>query len=248
MENKVLAVVNGRNITQQDFNMLMQGLGQQAAMQFSSPEGQKRLLEELVNQELFYADAVDTGMENEEAFKAELEQMKVTALKQYYMKKLLNSVKVEDKEADKYYNDNKDKFKMPESVKASHILVDSEEKAKEILAEIKDGLSFEEAAKNNSKCPSNAQGGDLGEFTRGRMVPEFEDAAFAMEVDEISEPVKTQFGYHIIKVTNKTVEKTMSLEESKPKVIQYLTDVKRNELYLNKSSELKGKYEVKINE
>jgi peptidyl-prolyl cis-trans isomerase C len=136
MENKVLAVVNGRNITQQDLNMLMQGLGQQGAMQFSSPEGQKRLLEELVNQELFYADAVDNGMDNEEAFKAELEQMKINALKQYYMRNLLADVKVEDEEAVNYYNEHTEMFKKPESVKASHILVDDEEKAKEVLAEI----------------------------------------------------------------------------------------------------------------
>jgi peptidyl-prolyl cis-trans isomerase C len=88
----------------------------------------------------------------------------------------------------------------------------------------------------------------LGEFTRGKMVPEFEDAAFAMEVDEISEPVKTQFGYHIIKVTDKKAEGTMTLEEVKPRLTQQLVAMKQNELYLNKSSELKGKYEVKINE
>ena len=90
-------------------------------------------------------------------------------------------------------------FKGESSARAKHILVETEEKAKEIKEKINNGLSFEDAAKEFSSCPSSSQGGDLGSFTRGRMVPEFEDAAFSLEVGEVSEPVKTQFGYHLIK-------------------------------------------------
>lgn len=89
-------------------------------------------------------------------------------------------------------------------VKASHILVATEDEAKKILEDIRAGkMSFEDAAKKFSKCPSGAEGGDLGYFGRGMMIKEFEDAAFATAAGEISAPVKTQFGWHLIKVVDK---------------------------------------------
>lgn len=88
-------------------------------------------------------------------------------------------------------------------VRASHILVEDESKANELKKEIEDGAEFAEVAKKNSKCPSGESGGDLGFFGKGMMVKEFEDAAFSLEVGQVSEPVKTQFGYHLIIVTDK---------------------------------------------
>jgi len=85
------------------------------------------------------------------------------------------------------------------SVSAKHILVDHEHEATDLLAKLKDGSSFEELAAKFSKCPSGKQGGDLGNFSRGQMVKPFEDVAFALEENEVSAPVKTQFGYHLIK-------------------------------------------------
>jgi peptidyl-prolyl cis-trans isomerase C len=86
-------------------------------------------------------------------------------------------------------------------VRACHILVKTEEEARNLLEQIKTGKDFAELARMHSECPSGKRGGDLGFFTRGQMVKEFEDAAFTMERGQVSEPVKTQFGYHIIKVT-----------------------------------------------
>jgi peptidyl-prolyl cis-trans isomerase C len=86
----------------------------------------------------------------------------------------------------------------PSSVKARHILVKNEYEAQDLIKKINEGSSFEELAQKFSSCPSSAHGGDLGEFTRGRMVPEFETAAFGLAVDEVSAPIRTQFGYHLI--------------------------------------------------
>lgn len=83
-------------------------------------------------------------------------------------------------------------------IKARHILVDQEFEAKDLLKKMSEGSTFEELAQKFSKCPSRARGGDLGEFGKGRMVPSFEEAAFALKVDEVSGPVRTQFGYHLI--------------------------------------------------
>jgi len=88
-------------------------------------------------------------------------------------------------------------------VRASHILVKDEETAKKLKAEIEGGLDFAEVAKKNSMCPSKENGGDLGSFGKGQMVKEFEDVAFSLDVGAVSSPVKTQFGYHLIVVTEK---------------------------------------------
>jgi parvulin-like peptidyl-prolyl isomerase len=88
-------------------------------------------------------------------------------------------------------------------VRASHILVETEKEANELLKRIEAGESFEELAKKYSKCPSGRNGGDLGYFTRGMMVPEFEEAAFELPKGKVSKPVQTDFGYHLIKVYDK---------------------------------------------
>ena len=85
------------------------------------------------------------------------------------------------------------------SVSAKHILVEAEHEAQDLLKKMAEGVEFEDLAQKFSKCPSGRQGGDLGEFGRGRMVPSFEEAAFGLEVDQVSGPVQTQFGYHLIK-------------------------------------------------
>ncbi len=93
---------------------------------------------------------------------------------------------------------------MSEEVRASHILVETEEEANNLLNDIKDGkINFETAAAQKSLCPSGSVGGDLGFFGKGMMVKPFEDAAFALEVGELSKPVQTQFGWHLIQVTDK---------------------------------------------
>ena len=92
---------------------------------------------------------------------------------------------------------------MTDEVKASHILVKTEQEAIDLYNKIKAGLAFEEAAKDYSLCPSGQEGGDLGYFGRGMMVKPFEDAAFELEVGKVSNPVKTQFGWHLILVTDK---------------------------------------------
>ena len=157
-ENKVLATVNGRPITQQDVDAFLQRLGPERAMQFRSKEGVQKILNELINQQLFYADAVEKGLEHEEAFKAELEQAKVNILIQYAINNIMMDVKVEEDEVKDYYEKHKEQFKKPESVRASHILTEDEVTANKILKQIKEGLSFEEGANTYSKCSSEQNG------------------------------------------------------------------------------------------
>ncbi|MCX8132198.1 MAG: peptidylprolyl isomerase [Clostridia bacterium] len=244
--NQVLATVGDRQITQGDVEFLLKTLDPQSSKRLDSPNGRKRVLQELINQELFFLDAIEKGIDNDAAYKAEIEKMKTSYLKQYAISKLLANITVSDKEISDYYEQNKQLFVNQESIKASHILVSSEEKASEILSEINGGLSFEEAAERYSSCPSKSNGGDLGFFTRGRMVPEFEKAAFETDIGQVSGPVKTQFGYHIIKVLDKSPVSEKSLDEVKGQINQQLIADKQESVFFTKVNELKEKYEVKI--
>jgi len=163
---------------------------------------------------------------------------KETAKDNVLVNKLVDSwtknVKVTDSEAEKYYNDNKSQF---EVVKASHILVSDEKTANEIYDKLKNGANFAELAKQYSIDTSTKDnGGELGEFTRGTMVTEFENAAFALKPGEISKPVKTQYGYHIIKSEGKTIK---SFNDVKSSIISYLENTKKQDIFNQKSDALK---------
>ena len=155
-------------------------------------------------------------------------------------------VNITDANTQKYYSENAKQFEIPEQVRTSHILVKvditdpnidpnktkatAKAKAEGLLAQIKAGADFAELAKANSDCPSKAKGGDLGMFGRGQMVPPFEQAAFALKVGQISDIVETQFGYHIIKVTDHKDASVISFEQAKGDIIKMLKGKKQNEL------------------
>ncbi|MBO5945593.1 MAG: peptidylprolyl isomerase, partial [Clostridia bacterium] len=201
MSEKILATIAGLTVTEGDVDKFIAGLGQRGAA-YNSPEGRRAVLNQIVNHKLLLLDAQRNLYEAEATFRARLAQLKEELLIDYAAEKVLSQVNVSDKDLETYYEENKDKFMTEEGVNASHILVDTEEKALEILASIKAGeVTFEEAASQHSSCPSGKSGGNLGDFGRGQMVPEFDTAVFEMQVGEVTEtPVKTQFGYHLIKL------------------------------------------------
>jgi len=246
MSEKVLAKVNGNEITEADKNNLLRSLGEERAAQFQGPQGDALLIKELVNQELFYFDAIDSNLEESEAFKSEIEKAKTNILKQLNIHNTLKDIKVSEDELKEVYESNKEKYGKAESIGAKHILVKDEEKINEIAEELKGDLTFEEAAKKYSTCPSKERGGDLGTFEKGKMVPAFESVAFNLEIGEVSEPVKTQFGYHIIKTTEKIEPSESSFEEVKDQITQELTIKKQNDVYLTKVENLKENYDVEI--
>lgn len=243
MENKVYYVVNGKEINEKEVNEFMQQLGQDG-MRFNSEEGKKQLAQELLNQELFLLDAKENKLDETEEFKKELEFVKEQILKQFAMRNTMSGATVSDEDVKEFYEGNKDQFKDVYSFSAHHILVDEEEKAKEIKSKIDSGETFEDLAKNQSSCPSSQRGGDLGEFQSGQMVPEFENALIEMENGDISEPVKSQFGYHIIRLDKKELVKENNFETFKDEIKQGLQSQKQQEVYLSKVNELKEKYSV----
>lgn len=243
MEKKILAKVGDKEISNLDIDSAIQGLDPYQAQQFQTEQGRKYVLEDLVNQELLYMYAKDNKIDQDEAFRKEMAEIEKNVLKQYVINQILTSVQVTDDEKRTFFEANKANFSNPPTANAKHILVDTEEKANEILAQIKAGeVTFEDAARAHSTCPSKDQGGDLGTFGRGQMVPEFEAATFAMEVGDISDPVKTQFGYHIIKLEAKNEESIPTFEEVADKVEKTLMFQKQGEVYQAKLNEVKAKF------
>lgn len=248
MSKQVLATVGGKEITKEDLNLALMHAPKDQAMQLNTFAGKKYLLNEMIIQEMLYLDAKEKGLNKDETYLKELEAVQESLLKQYAIKKLLADVKVDGNEAKEYYEANPNQFVKGESTRAKHILVKEEEQAQTIYNELKEGKSFEEAAKEYSQCPSKEKGGDLGYFEKGRMVPEFEEAAFALEIGTVSEPVKTQFGYHIIKVEDKKPSSVIAFEEVEKQIEDYLLREKQNQKFREYTDVLRNKYEITANE
>ncbi len=241
---RVLANVNGKPITEEDVNRFMAALGRNAQA-YNNPQGRAAILEQLIAQRLFLLDAQRNLLEREQAFKDQLAAVKEQLLMEYAISKCVESVRVMEDEVKSFYESHKDEMDSGETVNASHILVDSEEKALSILADIRAGvISFEEAAKANSSCPSSAEGGNLGDFGRGQMVPEFDTAVFAMEEGEISSPVKTQFGYHLIRLNKKNAAEPIAYADIRAQLHEQIMREKQQAAYQSKINQLKIMYPV----
>jgi peptidyl-prolyl cis-trans isomerase C len=245
MADKILATVGGMAVTERDVDEFLASLGQRGQA-YNNPEGRRAVLNQVIGNKLLLLDAKRNLYEAEPAFREQLNRLKDSLLISYAGEKALSSVNVTDKEAEEYYEAHKEEFIGGETVNASHILVDSEEKAREIYAEIKEGkCSFEDAAKKYSSCPSKEAGGNLGEFGRGQMVPEFDTAVFEMSEGEITEnPIKTQFGYHLIKLISKNEAKETPYKEISGQIKAALLNEKRHKAYESKINQLKIMYPV----
>ncbi len=246
MENKVFAKVDGRELTNEHVEYYKLQMGAQRAQQFASPEGEERLKAEIINQELFYSDALKNGYDKEELFQKQLEELKVHLLKTYAIGKVMNAVEVTEEDAKAYYDEHPEEFYTEEQVKARHILVADEGKAKEIHAKLTTGEDFSELAKEHSSCPSKERGGDLGYFSKGQMVPEFEKVSYELEVGQFSEPFPTQFGHHIVIVDDKKEKSKLEFDSVKKDIMTHISVMKQNEAFYAKVEELKKEFKVEI--
>lgn len=246
MEEKVLAVVNGREITERDLDEIAERFPQDRKQYLEGEEGRKRLLEEVISFELVYEDAKAVGLENDEMYKKQIEDAKKQILTQIAINNVMADVAVAESELERYYDANKEMFQEQEKISAKHILVNSEEEALKIKEEIDGGKAFEDAAKEYSSCPSKERGGDLGAFSKGQMVPEFEKAAFAQEIGEVGAPVKTQFGYHLIKVESKMPPAIMDFQSVKEGIRKKLYQERQSMKYSWYIDKLKDKYKVEM--
>ncbi|SHK59421.1 peptidyl-prolyl cis-trans isomerase C [Clostridium cavendishii DSM 21758] len=245
MDNKVLAIVGGQEITESDLQEILARYPQQQQAMLGTEDGKKQLLEQVIGFELMYKFGKENDYENLEEYKIQIEKLKKEILTQVVVNKILSKVTVLDNEVLDFYNENSQMFKEQESVVAKHILVDSEDSCNTIKEKIVNGeLTFEEAATKYSSCPSKEQGGNLGSFSRGMMVPEFEKVAFELPVGKISDAVQTQFGYHLIKVEEKKEAVVKPFEEVKQMIVNQLLQQAQQQKYLEFIKELSEKYTV----
>ncbi|KKB35489.1 peptidylprolyl isomerase [Bacillus thermotolerans] len=160
-------------------------------------------------------------------------------------KLLEKRIEITEEEMKTYFEENKDQFAQAEQVQASHILVEDEATANEVAKKLAAGGDFAELAKEYSIDEgSSKEGGEVGYFGKGAMVPEFEEAAFSMEKGEISDPVKSEYGFHIIKVTDKKEAKEANYEESKEEIKSALMESKVQEEYMVWLQEKQEEYDV----
>jgi len=218
-EDKVVATVNGMPVTDSDLAIADSEIG---ADMGTLPPDQKRmsLLEFLIDNQLFAeaadADKLGQGVE----FENRLKYLKRRALRELYFEKVIKS-SVSDADARKLYDDQVKLIKPEEEVSARHILVETEEKAKELKEKITAGADFATVAKENTKdTGSKEDGGNLGYFGRGQMVPQFEEVVFKLNKGDVSDPVKTQFGWHLIKIEDKRFKQPPAFEIVKDRIVQ----------------------------
>lgn len=246
--NTVVATVNGEKITKEDlYNFLVKTNGEQALNvliieKIVRLEAEKENIEVTKDDIQAEMDKMIEEFGGEEVFNNALTFYGVTrADMEYdiemnlYLERLLEPViEITEDEMKNYFEENKDSFAQKEEVKARHILVEDEETAREVKEKIDKGGDFEELAKEYSTdTGTKDKGGDLGYFGKGKMVKEFEDAAFSLDIGEVSEPVKSEYGFHIIKVEDRKEAKEANYEESKEEIREKIFEQKYPEAYNN---------------
>ncbi|AUX77645.1 MULTISPECIES: peptidylprolyl isomerase [Sinorhizobium] len=215
----VVAKVGGQEIRQSELDLAITSLDPQLQRM---PDEQKRAaaLSAVIDVKLLVKDAEKEGLQNDATFKQRVAFLTERELHNAFFKKhVVDAVTKEEVKA--RYDKEIAAIPAQEEVKARHILVKTEDEAKAIIKELDAGKSFVELAKAKSTDPNKDDGGDLGYFTKGRMVPEFETAAFALEKGSYTKmPVKTQFGFHVILVEDKRPQAPPTLEQVEPQVRQ----------------------------
>ena len=219
-DDTVVARVNGMEIRFSDLLLAEEETAQALA---NVPEDVKfeYLLSLLIDRVIVSSDARTKGLTDDPGVQRRMAYYENKALRDVYWTQLISS-RISDEAAKEFYDAQIGSVEPQEEIKARHILVATEEEAQSVIDALGAGGDFEALAKEHSTGPSGAEGGDLGYFTAGTMVAEFNDAAFALQAGEISAPVKTKFGWHVIKVEDRRVQEVPGFDLVKDQVIEAL--------------------------
>ncbi len=216
----VIARVNGVDIKQSDLALAEEDVG--ADMQAASPEAKREHLISYLADIIMVTQAADKkNLADNPDFKRRLAFLRSKLLMGYELQQEAKTA-LTDEALKQTYDEAVKSMSGQEEVRARHILVEGEDEAKAIIEQLKGGADFAKLAKEKSKDPGAAEGGDLGYFTKDQMVPEFADVAFKMYPGQLSNPVKTQFGWHVIKVEDKRIKQPPEFEKVKDQIEAYL--------------------------
>lgn len=236
----VLATVGGEDITQADLNFAAEDLAQDLQQ---IPANQRRafLLTVMIDMKVMANAARNEGLDQSEVFARRLGYLEDRALRRAFFADAVEGA-VTPEAVQGAYDTAAAEFESQTEVRARHILVESEEEANSIAEEIEGGMAFEQAAMAYSTDGSSANGGDLGYFSQGMMVPAFEEAAFALETGDISEPVESQFGWHLIKLEDRRETEMPPLEQVQSQLAQQVLF----EVFEETVGDLKTETEIEI--
>jgi len=238
-DDPVVARVNGTDIRQSDLTMAEEDLGGNIPQM--TPEAKREYLITFVGDMLLVAKAAEAKKVAESnEFKQKLAYTRTKLLMESYLQSEAKAA-VTDAELRKVYDEAIGQMKAEPEVRARHILVETEDEAKAVIADLKKGMDFAELAKTKSKDPGSADGGDLGYFTKDQMVPEFSDVAFKLDKGQLSDPVKSQFGWHVIKVEDKRTRQPPEFEKVKDQLENFV--VRRQQSALITKLRAEGKVE-----
>lgn len=249
----VVAKVGNKSITQGDMQARLDEMPPFMKQQLSTPDGQKRLIDALVEEELVYRDALAKGLDKSDQYKKEIERTRRDMLiRQYYEEVVEAKATPTDAEIREYYDANPKEFVVAENVTARHILVKTKDEALRLRRQIEQGADFADlAGKHSLDASSKSAGGMIGgPIQRGGAVkglgavPELVDAAFALKEGELSQPVQSGKGFHVVRVEKRTPETAKSLEEATGDITSKLQYSKRKTVREETVNELKSKYKV----
>ena len=234
IDENTLAVVNGHPITMEDMQNLMLDMPQVAELPMETVY--PNLLNMLINNKVIMLQAQRYGLDRRPDIRRLLRQAKEQIVGQAYLSELMEA-NVSEEELQSLYEQELQNFRREEEVHARHILVKTEKEAKDILVQLKAGADFATLATEKS-LDKNAEGGDLGYFTKGMMVPEFGDAVFDLKKGQLSAPIHTAFGWHIAYVEDKRLADPPTFEEVKDQIKQAVMETKLQSVLANERAKL----------
>ena len=224
--DKVIARVNNEAITESEFQARINRLP--AYYRALAVEQKERFLDEIINEKLFLKEAYRLHVDRNKEVKDLVDEARKKIITAKYVEdQIKKNTKISSKDIEQYYELHKKEFVTPERYRASHILVLTQDEAKKVLNRLGNGEDFSAVAKEVSIDPSKTNGGDLGYFTEGQMIPDFEAACFKLEPGQTSDIVKTQFGYHVIRLTEKIPVHERPLSEASEQIKSRLMDAKK---------------------
>ena len=226
-DDAVVARVNGVDIKQSDLDFAASEVGPRLA-NYVPADRRRVLLQYVIENELMAGAGEKDKLNDAPNFSDRMKYHQRRALRDAFFDSTIRN-SVPEADAKKVYEEKISQIKPEQEVHARHILVETEAEAKDVAERLKKGEDFATVAKEKSK-DSNAEGGDLGFFTRGQMLKPFEEAAFALDIGQISEPVQTQFGWHIIKVEEKRDQALPAFDQVKEAILSQLVQQRAQEI------------------
>lgn len=243
----VLATIGNETVTEADLQQMADAVPERFRHLYTTPEGRQKSLDYVINIYVLAAEAQKEGMDKSPEVQRLLDFTKKDLLARLYLDKASKTIKEPtEEEAKAYYESNKAQYATPESVHLRHILVNTEKDAQDVLKRLQKGEKFEALAQKVSICPSKGQGGDLDWVPKGTLLGEVENTAFSMEKGQITGPVKSKFGFHVLFLEDKKPAQQSSFDQVKEYIVEQLRFQRRQEHYEKLADSLRKKMNVKV--